>query len=65
MTDTAYNFLFIKRFRWSEWAAPKTAEGKPDLDCTGIGGDLVEFVNNAQMPYLRGFSQSATAPGYH
>jgi type I restriction enzyme M protein len=27
-----------------------------------IGADLIEFVNNALMPYLRGFKQTATGP---
>jgi type I restriction enzyme M protein len=62
LTGEPHTFLFHERFRWSEWAAPKTADGKPDLDRTLIGSDLIEFVNNALMPYLRGFKQSATAP---
>lgn len=57
-----YEFLFHERFRWSEWAAPKLPNGKPDDDKARIGADLIEFVNNALMPYLRGFRQSATAP---
>ena len=40
----------------------QSRRGQPDLDRTRIGGDLVEFVNNTLMPYLRGFRQSAPAP---
>ena len=47
-----YDFLFHERFRWGNWA----------LDDSMIGGDLIEFVNSALMPYLRSFKQSATAP---
>jgi type I restriction enzyme M protein len=62
LTGKPYEFLFEERFRWSEWAAPKTAQGKPDQDKARIGADLIDFVNNALMPYLRGFRQSAPAP---
>lgn len=57
-----HTYLFHERFRWSNWAAPKTRDGKPDLDRTLIGADLIEFVNNALMPYLRGFKQTAPGP---
>ena len=63
LTGKPYTFLFHERFRWSEWAAPKTADGKPDLDKSRIGADLVDFVNTALMPYLRGFRDNATGPG--
>ncbi|WP_050523539.1 class I SAM-dependent DNA methyltransferase [Pseudorhodobacter wandonensis] len=62
LTGTPYDYLFEKQYRWSEWAAPKLPDGKPDLDRTRIGSDLVEFVNNHLMPYLRSFRQSAPAP---
>jgi type I restriction enzyme M protein len=62
LTGAPYDFLFEKQYRWSEWAAPKTADGKPDLDRNRIGSDLVEFVNNHLMPYLRGFRKSDPAP---
>ena len=53
--------LFEQRFRWTEWAAPKTADGKPDKDKVRVGPDLIEFVNNQLMPYLRGFRQTAAS----
>ncbi len=52
LTGEPYDFLFQKRFRWGTWA----------LDDTLIGADLIEFVNAALMPYLRGFKQTATSP---
>ena len=51
LTGEPYDFLFHKRFRWGTWA----------LDDTLIGADLIEFVNAALMPYLRGFRQTATS----
>lgn len=57
-----HKFLFHERFRWSNWAAPKLENGKPDLDNTLIGNDLIEFVNTALMPYLRGFKTTAPSP---
>ena len=41
--------LFEQQYRWSAWAAPKRADGKPDLDHMRIGQDLVDFVNNDLM----------------
>jgi type I restriction enzyme M protein len=52
--------LFEAQYRWSAWAAPKLADGKPDLDKMRIGQDLVDFVNNDLMAYLRRFGQSTT-----
>lgn len=62
ITEQAYQPMFEGQYRWSEWAAPKTAEGKPDLDRTRIGSDPVDFVNNSLMAYLRGFAETATNP---
>ncbi len=62
MIGKAFQPLFEPQYRWSEWAAPKTTDGKPDLDRTRIGSDLVDFVNNELMAYLRGFAQTSTDP---
>ena len=62
MTGKAYHPLFETQYRWSDWASPKTADGKPDLDKTRVGSDLVDFVNNSLMAYLRGFAETATNP---
>ncbi|WP_341861805.1 N-6 DNA methylase [Gymnodinialimonas sp. 57CJ19] len=61
MDNTPFVPLFEPQYRWSAWATPKTPDGKPDLDNMRIGQDLVDFVNNDLMAYLRGFS-SATDP---
>ena len=57
-----YAYIFDEPYRWSSWAAPVTSDGKPDLDKTKIGTDLIDFVNQDLMPYLRDFKQ--TAAGY-
>ena len=62
MTGKTYQPIFEDQYRWSEWAAPKTTDSKPDLDRTRIGSDLVDFVNNSLMAYLRGFAETATNP---
>ena len=62
MTGKAYHPVFEAKYSWSEWAAPKTTEGKPDLDRTRLGSDLVDFVNNSLMAYLRGFAETAINP---
>ncbi len=62
LTGVPFQSLFESEYRWSEWAAPKTADGKPDLDRTRIGSDLVDFVNNDLMAYLRSFAQTAIDP---
>ena len=60
MTGEVFKPLFEEQYRWSEWATPKTTDGKPDLDKTRIGSDLVDFVNNSLMPYWRGFAEKTT-----
>jgi type I restriction enzyme M protein len=62
MTGEAFQHLFEEQYRWSEWAKPMTSDGKPDLDKTLVGSDLVDFVNNSLMAYLRGFAQVSTDP---
>ena len=62
MTGKAYQPLFKTQYRWSDWASPKIADGKPDLDKTRVGSDLVDFVNNSLMAYLRGFAETANNP---
>ena len=62
MEGTPFVPLFEPQYRWTAWAAPKLADGKPDLDNMRIGQDLVDFVNNDLMAYLRRFKQTAQDP---
>ena len=57
-----YEFIIDKAHQWSNWAAPKKADGSYDHDTALIGDDLVEYLNRDLFPYLQGFKQRATAP---
>ena len=45
--------------RWSQWAAPKTADGKIDVINAMTGNDLVEFVDNKLFPFLKSLKATA------
>lgn len=49
-------------YRWSAWAAPKTADGEFDHDTALTGDDLIAFVNTDLFPYLQSFKQTAQDP---
>ncbi len=57
-----YEFILAKPYRWEEWAAPKSKDGKLDHNKAPNGPDLIEFVTNKLFPYLHGFKQRATGP---
>lgn len=62
LAGKAYSYVIDKKYRWSSWAAPKTADGKLDHDDAMTGDDLIDFVNRKLFPYLQGFKQRATGP---
>jgi type I restriction enzyme M protein len=55
-----YQFVIHPSYRWSAWAAPKTADGQFDHDRALTGADLIAFVNGELFPYLRGFRERAS-----
>jgi type I restriction enzyme M protein len=57
-----YAPIIEPRFQWKAWAAPKNADGTPDLHATMTGVDLGAFVDDQLFPYLQGFKQRATGP---
>jgi type I restriction enzyme M protein len=57
-----YSYILAEQYRWSSWAAPKTAGGEFDHNTAMTGDDLIDFVNDKLFPYLRGFKQTATSP---
>ena len=57
-----YDFIIDEAYRWSNWAAPKKADGTFDHDTALTGDDLIDFVNFKLFPYLHGFKQRATGP---
>ncbi|WPL11356.1 putative type I restriction enzymeP M protein [Thiorhodovibrio litoralis] len=54
-----YRHLIEPKYRWSSWAAPKTADGRFDHDNALTGPDLILFVNAELFPYLKGFKTRA------
>ncbi|MEP6755924.1 MAG: N-6 DNA methylase [Chthonomonadales bacterium] len=54
-----YTPILADEFRWTNWAIPKTVDGKPDLNRTLTGDDLRDFVAQKLFPYLRNFKVSA------
>ncbi|MES2650051.1 MAG: N-6 DNA methylase [Bacteroidota bacterium] len=50
-----YKYIIDEKFRWPNWAMPKTADGKPDIHNQLTGPDLVKFVDQQLFPYLADF----------
>ena len=57
-----YTFILDKPYRWEQWAAPKTKDGKIDHNRAMTGDDLRDFVNLKLFPYFHGFKEKATGP---
>ena len=57
-----YQYIIHPRHRWNAWAAPKDANGNFDHNNALTGTDLIEFVDGALFPYLKGFKKSAEGP---
>lgn len=58
----SYTHIIDEKYRWSTWAAPKGTNGKIDHNKAATGPDLIDFVNQKLIPYLRSFKQKATSP---
>ena len=50
-----YKFIIEEKFRWTNWAMPKGADGKLDHHKAMTGKDLVDFVDLKLFPYLSNF----------
>ena len=57
-----YTSIIEDRFKWTVWATPKTAQGQIDHNKAKTGPDLIDFVNNELMPYLKSFKGKAESP---
>jgi type I restriction enzyme M protein len=55
-----YSAIIEPNFQWSQWAAPKLADGKIDHNAL-TGDDLLDFVNNQLFPYLKKFKANASS----
>lgn len=58
LTGKVYTNIIDKEYQWSNWAAPKLANGKIDHNAL-TGDDLLDFVNNQLFPYLKRFKSNA------
>lgn len=58
----SYIHIIDEKYRWSTWAAPRGANGKIDHNRAATGADLIDFVNQKLIPYLRSFKEKATSP---
>lgn len=54
-----YEYILEAKYRWSNWAMPKDANGELDHHIAMSGPDLIAFVNNELFPYLAGFKLKA------
>jgi len=61
LVGKSYDFIIDKKHHWSQWAAPKRADGSFDYDAALTGDDLIDYVNGELFPYLRGFKQRASS----
>jgi type I restriction enzyme M protein len=62
LSNKKYSPIISGKFRWSEWAVPKTKDGKVDHNSALTGDDLKSFVNNELFPYLAKFKSNAISP---
>ena len=46
LNGETYTRLVNDEFKWTTWAAPKTADGKIDYNKALTGEDLKEFIDN-------------------
>lgn len=57
-----YKYIIDEAYRWTNWAMPKTDNGKLDIHKAMTGVDLVQFVDHKLFPYLAGFKLKTDNP---
>lgn len=62
LNGESYSRIIDGDFRWSKWAAPKSANGALDYNAALTGDDLKDFVNDRLFPHLNSFKQTADNP---
>ncbi len=61
MAGKEYKRIITGFLRWTQWAAPKKADGSPDdINCM-TGPDLQQFVDTKLFPALRKFQETASS----
>ena len=61
LSGKQYKPIITGYMRWSQWAAPKTKDGKIDDVNAMTGPDLAKFVDEKLFPYLREFQKTASS----
>lgn len=61
MAGKEYKRIITGFLRWSQWAAPKNADGTPDEINRMTGPDLQQFVDTKLFPELRKFQTTAAS----
>ena len=61
MAGRQYKRIITGFMRWSQWAAPKKADGTPDDINSMTGPDLQQFVDQKLFPALREFQKTASS----
>ncbi len=61
LSGKEYTPVLDEAHRWSNWACPKTADGKLDIQKAHTGDDLRDYVNGELFPYLKSFRIGAQA----
>ncbi len=62
LNGQTYQSILDPAFKWSDWAAPKTSDGKIDYKVANTGDDLKKFVDEKLFPYLKNFKYEAESP---
>lgn len=57
-----YKYIIDEEYRWTNWAMPKTDNGKLDIHKAMTGPDLVQFVDYKLFPYLAAFKLKTDNP---
>ncbi len=61
ISGKTYKPIITGYMRWSQWAAPKKADGTPDTVNAMTGPDLTRFVDSKLFPTLREFQKTASS----
>lgn len=59
LSGKEYQPVLDEQHRWTNWACPKTNNGKLDLSRAKTGDDLIDYVNDQLFPYLKSFANAA------
>ena len=62
LRSEVYSPIIESRYRWNDWASPKTLDGGLDHNRALVGDDLITYVNSQLFPYLASFHRSASSP---